>query len=310
MKHFDSLFLLGLTVLACSGTAKYDYDGTSGGHNTDTGDNPVTPAPVTEGALCADGNDEGTYDLILACGYNYETPDQSGDHAESPYRHIRQSYDSELDRYVFDFILHIDNDDDRGLPNIKDRQRNEIKTDAKSPASMVAQQGETLKMTWKFKLPDGMQTTKSFSHIHQLKGIDNSEGTADVANPLITFTVRSMSNGSQEFQVIHTQPSSYGKSNIYLVRVPLDDFLGEWVEVEETVTFDWEGEYSTVIRRVSDGKVLVEVKGESLVLWRDGTTGLRPKWGLYRNFGADGCNKYLLRDECLKFADFMIKKLV
>ena len=40
---------------------------------------------------------------------------------------------------------------------------------------MVARQGEELVLRWKFRLPEGMQTTKNFCHVHQIKGIDNSE---------------------------------------------------------------------------------------------------------------------------------------
>ncbi|MGN0189824.1 MAG: hypothetical protein ACI395_09940, partial [Candidatus Cryptobacteroides sp.] len=110
------------------------------------------PAEIKEGMLTADGKDESTYELILSSGYNYETPDLSGEHSSAPFRHIRQSYDTELKKWVFDFYLHIENDDDRGLADVTDRQRNEIKTDSKSPASMVAAEGETLRMSWKFRL--------------------------------------------------------------------------------------------------------------------------------------------------------------
>ena len=264
---------------------------------------------LANGALAADGNDESTYALILEKGYNYETPDRSGAHSDESYRHIRQSYDEFLKRYVFDFILHIQNDDDRGKANIKDRQRNEIKTDAKSPAEMVAQRGETLQMSWKFCLPEGMKTTTKFSHVHQLKGIDNAAGDADVGMPLVTFTARSMSNGTQQFQVIHTAPSSQGSENTIVYKCPLDAFLGRWVEVVETVTFDEKGTYALTIRSMEDGQELVHVPPTKMWLWRDGAAGMRPKWGLYRHFGENRSNAGMLRDECLKFTDFFITKL-
>ena len=265
--------------------------------------------PENAGSLLADGNDAKTYDLILASGYNYETPDRSGDHAQRPFRHITQSYDSFLDKPVFDFWLHIENDDDRGKANIKDRQRNEIKTDSKSPEAMVAQKGETLKITWKFMLPAGMQTTTKFSHVHQLKGIDNSDGNADVSSPLITFTCRSLSSGAQQFQIIYTAPTSSGKGNTYLHKSDFSEILGEWLEVEETVRFDKEGSYSVTVKRMSDSKVIARIENKSLDLWRTGSTGMRPKWGLYRWFGKDRSDAGLLRDECLRFADFNIQKL-
>ncbi len=260
--------------------------------------------------LSADGNDEGTYELLLSHGYAYETPDNSGEHASEPFRHIRQSYDKSLKKNVFDFYLHIDNDDDRGKADVTDRQRNEIKTDGHSPDSLVAQHGETLRISWKFRLPAGMKTTTKFSHIHQLKGIDNKAGTADVSLPAITFTCRSLSNGKQQMQVLYTASNVESDgSTTYLARADLADFLDEWVSVTETVTFSEEGSYSVVITRIYDGKQLVKVENAKLNLWRKDCTGMRPKWGLYRNFGEKRSMASQLRDEILKFADFDIEKI-
>lgn len=315
MKHLAFIFLLTTFSLSCASkpleenTSPISNNEDTNINNKDDNNSENITENKPDGKLTADGNDENTYNLITSSGYNYETPDYSGEHASNPFRHIKQSYDNELKKFVFDFWLHIDNDDDRGLPNVKDRQRNEIKTDAKSPEYMVAYQGETLKLSWKFKLPADMKTTNKFSHIHQLKGIDNKEGTADVANPLITFTLRTLSNGKQEFEIIYTYPTDENKSNIYLVKTPLDDFLGKWVQVEETVKFDEEGEYNVVITRLDNGEKIVETNKKGLFLWRNKTTGIRPKWGLYRNFGTDGSLKNMLKDECLKFADFSIIKM-
>lgn len=272
------------------------------------GDKPGEPDPIVEGMLVADGVDEATYDLIERMGYEHECPDSSGTHSTEHFRHIHQSFDKSLGKNVFDFYLHIDSDDDRGKSNITDRQRNEIKTDAKSPASMVAQEGETLRMTWKFCLPAGMKTTTKFSHVHQLKGIDNKQGTADVSMPLITFTARTVGSG-QQLQVIHTSRSSQGSKNTTLAKVDLSDFLGQWVSVTETVTFAQQGSYSVIITRISDGKQLIKLDAVPLDMWRDGTIGLRPKWGLYRNFGEGRSMAGQLRDEVLRFADFRIEKL-
>lgn len=334
MRHLAFIFLLTTFSLSCvskpldeislpttdnvnaNNTEKDDDNINDDTINSSINDDTIdegTPENTTEikpnGQLIADGNDENTYNLITSSGYNYEAPDYSGEHASNPFRHIQQSYDNELKKYVFDFWLHINNDDDRGLANVKDRQRNEIKTDAKSPDYMFAYQGETLKLSWKFKLPSGMKTTNKFSHIHQLKGIDNKEGTADVANPLITFTLRTLSNGKQEFEIIYTYPTDENKKNTYIARASLDDFLGQWVQVEEIVKFDENGEYSVVITRLEDEKKIIETSEKGLFLWRNNAVGIRPKWGLYRNFGASGSLKYLLRDECLKFADFSIIKV-
>lgn len=290
----------------------------SGGQHPGSGDSrPPVPGDLPgwpliaqgPGTLVADGDDAGTYALIAAQGYNLEAPDASGEHAAEPFRHIRQSFDEALKRWVFDFHIHVENDDDRGNPQKTDRQRNEIKTDGHSPASMVAQEGETLEMRWKFRLPAGMRTTAKFCHVHQLKGIDNREGTADVSLPLITFTPRTLSNGTRQFQVIYVPPTEEGSGNDYLARIDLSDLLGEWVAVTERVRFAREGSYSLVLTRISDGRELLRIDGAVRNFWRTGTAGLRPKWGIYRSIGDNGALKGELRDEVVRFADFEIEKL-
>ena len=61
--------------------------------------------------------------------------------------------------------------------------------------------------------------------------------------------------------------------------------------------------------QLTDGKELVSVSRSGISFWREGTVGMRPKWGLYRSFGDNGSLKPELRDEILKFADFKIEKL-
>ena len=36
---------------------------------------------------------------------------------------------------------------------------------------------------------------------------------------------------------------------------------------------------------------LISVSESSLDLWRDGATGMRPKWGIYRSIGSNGSLK-------------------
>lgn len=291
--------LFALLALACSGTPYTQSESGSGGDG---------PQPAA-GQLVADGDSDGTYRLITSCGYNYETSDTSNEHAAAPFQHIRQSWDAGLGKYVFDFYIHAQIDDDRGKADVRDRQRNEIKTDGHSPASMVGQQGETLRIRWKFRLPEGMLTTNKFCHVHQIKGIDNAAGTADVGNPLITFTARTLSNGKQQFQVIFVGPTADKTGNVYLARADLAELLGEWVEVEEQFTCGMSGSYSVRVRRLSDGREVVALSDAALKMWREGTTGLRPKWGIYRSVGADGALRGALRDEVLRFADFSIEKV-
>ncbi len=253
------------------------------------------------GTLVADGDDEGTYALITGKGFGIEAPDE--DHSPSV-RHIRQAVDATLGRPVFLFDIHIGTDLNKGAD--VDRQRCEIKTDNSSPSSMVALENQTLRNSWLFKLPAGMQTTSQFTHVHQIKGIDNASGTADVSMPTITFTCRSTGEG-RKFQVIYVAPTSEGSSLTYLANVDLADFLGEWVEVTESMVCSaTNGSYSVSIRRLRDSATLVNLSQDGLKMWRDGTVGMRPKWGIYRSFGEAHSLSAELRDETLSFADFNV----
>lgn len=260
-----------------------------------------------DGRLIADGNSDATYRLIRASGYNHEAPDSSRSHASKHFQHITQTMDKELGKPVFVFHIHANIDDDRGKAGITDRQRNEIKTDGKSPRNMVGQEGETITMRWKFKLPKGFITTKKFSHIHQLKGIDNKQGTAAVGAPLITLTCYSKGNkGMQVLRLRYDNRNADG--SVTLVETDLAPLLGQWVEVEETATFGEKGSYSVVIRKVKGGGELFSYRNDNLDMWRTGCTGIRPKWGIYRYLGNNREWASQLRDEQLLFADFSIEK--
>jgi hypothetical protein len=200
---------------------------------------------------------------------------------------------------VFAFLLHLTPDNDRGVDS--DRQRNEIKTWDKSPAGMIAAKGETHTYRWKFKLPAGFKASTAFSHIHQLKPVAKASGGDEI--PVITLTARK--KNPDKLQLIYRAPATTTASpNTYLREVDLANFLGEWVHVEETVTYNTPSDYHIVITRLRDDKVLLEYTGATLILWRSDTKLVRPKYGLYRQITANGAPIKGLRDETLLYADF------
>ncbi len=263
-------------------------------------------ADEPDGTLTANGQSSGTYTLINSRGYQVEPPDNSRDHASSPFQHVQQTWDSDLGAYVFQFFIHALIDDDRGLANVTDRQRNELKTSSQSPAFMVGQEGDSVVMTWKFRLPEGMLTTNRFTHIHQLKAIDNKAGTADVAYPLITITCCTVGSTGQQMQV-RWQDRFNSNKTTYLARADLVPLLGQWLEAEERVRYGADGSYSITIRNVKTGEVVIDLSTRRLDMWRTDCAGLRPKWGIYRYIGENRSMQSQLRDEELRFADFAIR---
>ena len=242
---------------------------------------------VAQVFMDADGKSDA-YARIVEKGYGEEAPDCL--HNE---KHIKEEWDATLKKYVFAFILHKEIDGDRC--NRADRQRNEIKTFGPSPENMKAGHGETHYYRWKFKLDKNFQPSPNFCHIHQLKAGDGP----DSGSPLITITPRY--GTPDKLQLIYT-PSSGVSGGGTLKQVDLAPFKGEWIEAIEKVVYNDPGEYSLVLKRVSDDAVLFEYESNSLDLWREGSTFNRPKYGIYRSINSLS----YLRDETVLFADISL----
>ena len=244
--------------------------------------------------LKADGPGD-SYELITSKlapeGYPLEPPDCS--HPDFG-RHIDEIWDSTLNEYVFRFFIHVVPDDDRCL--YQDRQRNEIKTYSESPDSLKAFQGETMIFKWSFKLDAGFQSSTSFTHIHQLKGVGGDE----VKMPLITFTPRKGNPDKLQLRYAETT------SQITLTAFNIDLLKGNWISVTESVTFAEEGQYEVTFVNMVSGDTVFHYKNDDIRMWRTGASFIRPKWGVYRSLS----HPEHLRDEELLFNDFYIKKVL
>src|SRR5262249_369920 len=99
--------------------------------------------------ISADGPGD-TYELLESMGFGLETPDCGHN-----VRHVREVFDSTLNKYVFAFDIHRDLDNDR-CTNF-DRQRMEVKTAPGDANQDILQHanGQTAYYRWKFKLPSG-----------------------------------------------------------------------------------------------------------------------------------------------------------
>ncbi|HBE03069.1 MAG: hypothetical protein A2096_13745 [Spirochaetes bacterium GWF1_41_5] len=249
--------------------------------------------------LQADGKTEAC-SLIDSTGFNSsEVPENFSDNHQG-FRHITQVFDQFLNKYVFAFHIHINEDKDRDTGKT-DRQRIEIKTDKNSPENMTGFEGDSHLYKWKFKIPSGVKATKGFTHIHQLKAADG-----DDSMPLITVTLRKPSGYPECVEIIYVKPIETDpaqKGNI-LASAPMTEFLDEWVEVSEQAVYVHSGFYKISIMRLRDKKILLHYTNENLDLWRTGASIIRPKYGIYRSIGKDGNLKPEMQNEIFYFADF------
>jgi len=217
--------------------------------------------------------------------------------ATNSHRHIQEVYDADLDKNVFKFYLHVDEDIDRDKCETTDRQRNEIKSYASSPDYLKGVLGETVEYKWKFKLDAGFQGSSSFTHIHQLKSVGGI--TAEESLPMITLTAYSSS------LVLRYSATQGDQATVSGTSVSLNDLRGNWVEVIETITYGYEGDgsYSITITDLDNNQdVFMSYSNNTLRWYKTDADFIRPKWGIYRSLN----NAAALRDEEVLYADFSI----
>jgi hypothetical protein len=232
-----------------------------------------------------------TYALVRSKGLKLEVPDciHSG-------KHVYNIWDDELKEYVFAFDSHInlDNDRCRGF----DRIRTEMTiTDSVPPSFLGAHDGDTFTYTWKFRLDKHFIANPSFSHIHQIKAV----GGGDDGMPMITLTTRA---GSMEMLQLIFSPAKGNGKEIILNQLNLTQFKGEWIEVIETVTYNINGQFSIVLKKINNGDTLLSYSNNNIGLSRPNAYFYRPKIGIYRSLK----NRTIIRDETVRFTDFCIAK--
>lgn len=227
--------------------------------------------------------------------------------------HGAADLDATLMRHVFRFDIHIDPviDGDRCSSSTVDRQRNEMKsiTNNSTWAKVQGNWDEWQILEWKFKIPAGLQPTQNFFHIHQLKAQDGPNNGA----PTITITPRAASDGTNKrIQIIHSVDGRPTDKGTIVDNVPLSDFEGEWVQVRETMHYTYEGYYAIKITRIGDGAVLIDFKDENIDMWREGSSYIRSKFGLYRSLAGGRLDRNpvgqspLLKNESLWVSDFRV----
>ena len=235
-------------------------------------------------------NNTTTYELI-----NSVLAPNGGDVVEAPcahsVRHIKELWNKELKRFVFEFSIHKENDNGCTSSDATS-QRIEIKTYDKSPDKLKGTIGETIVYNWFFRLSGEFKSSTKFTHLHQIKPVTNVINGSETS--IITLTARTTASGEEWMDVVH-----YGQEK--LARKELSYFKGKWVNVTERITlYPDSGAYSILITDVSSGDTILWCKRDTLNTISNDDKFVRPKWGIYR--GVDAC----LKDEKVLFASFSI----
>jgi hypothetical protein len=201
--------------------------------------------------------------------------------------HITHGNDGILNRHVFYFHSHVNQDNDRCMNY--DRQRTEITT---YQSKFYGGHGETVSNSWNMKLDANFQWSNTWTDVHQLKAVGGNE-----KNPIITL--QAINN---KFQVSHMNGENLTTK---LGTTDLGPFLGNWVHIVQEVTY-WTGggHYYIHVTRLDNGQTLLLVDKSNVEMWRPDNSFVRPKWGIYRSLN----DKAALRDETIRFDSFCFAK--
>jgi len=240
-----------------------------------------------------------------------ETPDlYASNHTDTP--HIIEAIDEIVGPH-FIFLAHRDNDHDRDK-GATDRQRNEIKTYDKSKRRLKGYEGETVQYRWKFKIDDGFEFSKNFTHFFQIKAKNLSKGPSSKDSdqfPVLTFTGSESSNAGTVFQLRHSPSLDENGQRVKfskLVEQDMSRFTGQWIEFFVQTSYEDHGQLIVQAKNIETGEMLIDFQDDDIDMWRGESRQdfARPKWGIYRSLK----NKDSLRseEESARFADFSIRK--
>lgn len=248
--------------------------------------------------LNADGEGgQDTYEIIKqAFGPScLEIPDLYSNNHQG-FNHIQEGSDEEAGPY-FIFYLHRDLDWDRDkYPDISDRQRNEIKIYDGSSENGKARQGELFRYRWKIFIGETMTISLNFCHFFQLKAVGG-----DDSHPVMTFS-GSVNGGTAEVEILHS-PSQV---DTQLTSNNWENARGKWLEAECIALMEDEGYLKFSLKSLS-GETILETEELNIDMWRDETSYIRPKWGIYRSLSS--IHQILNETDSVKFANLSIEEL-
>ncbi len=236
----------------------------------------------------ATGSSGSGYTTFLNAGFEIENPDC--EHTSFG-THITQIFDTQLDRNVFVFHSHIEDDNDRC--QVFDRVRMEVKGGPNTDEELQHPENSTSYYRWKFRLDENFIGASSFNHIFQNK----AKGGNDDAMPIITITTR-----SNVIEVNH-RGGDTGIDLGVLAETDLELFKGKWIEAYFKQTHSENGVLEISFKDMATGLTLLEYANTNIDLWRTNADYNRPKWGMYR------LKNSVLQDEEIRLSDFCISEI-
>ena len=149
---------------------------------------------------------------------------------------------------------------------------NEYETVADAPENLLGNEGETITYSWKFKLHENFTVRTNTIDIHQLKAVRGSETEI----PLFTLTA----TRKGRFESLELRYAEMDAQTI-IETIDITNLKGQWIEVNETITYNEIGAYDINIKTVGDDTLLLEYSDDAIRTWKTDADFIRPKWGIF-----------------------------
>ncbi|UHA73952.1 heparin lyase I family protein [Paenibacillus sp. 481] len=173
-------------------------------------------------------------------------------------------------------------------------QRNEVKVYNASRAELKAPQNSNYTYKWKFKLDKQFQFPENgkFFALFQYKAIGGEND--DI--PLLTFSL-----DGKFLKFYHNPKGSDNTQRKVLSQIDFTPYKDVWVEATVSVINSDNGQVAMTLTTLDGANVLPPYSGNQ-DMWIDGTSIIRPKWGIYRRHYVG------IPEAKVQFANFQIMK--
>ena len=167
---------------------------------------------------------------------------------------------------------------------------------------------------WKFKIDDGFEFSKNFTHFFQIKAknVKKQKNPKDSDKfPILTISAVDKGDGGNIFELRHSPSLDANGNRLKFTRLVQEDmsrFTGQWIEFFVQVTYEDEGQLIFQAKNIETGELLVDLREDNIDMWRGEHKSdfSRPKWGIYRSLKDK--DSLRIEEERALFADFSIHK--
>ncbi len=215
---------------------------------------------------------------------------------ENKNAHIKEVFDSTLNKFVFDFISFASDIECPTSTTTTNQIHTVIKVDGSAPANLkTTLEGTSSNWRWLFKLEHLSLPDNSITDIFQAKGEPDN-------HPRLSLSFIK-NNGKNNFQFNYANDAGELQTLVEIEEQQIQQIQDQWLEVRCQIFWSSNhGELSFSIHNYKTGQELVNYHSDSIDLWGENWDYMRPIFGIYR----ESKNNQQLTGVSLLFSDISI----